>query len=121
MDIEITLERIKVTTPRVHFMIEGPRILPRTPEQIEQDKLMDEAADVYNATLDKIYGKPDKIFMGASWHFEDWLTERYQLTLALGLDNFREWYRHVIAEAYAMHLSEVRDKAIREPEKNDKS
>lgn len=112
MEVDVTLSRIKVKPPRLILWFDEPRLEPLTDEDKEIEKRHIEANEQYMNALTDIYG--DKIevkqYLGIEWVHQKWFSERYQLTLSLGWDDFRRWTRQLVAEAYAMHLGIERDK-----------
>lgn len=106
-DFDVTLTRIKITMPRLIMWFDDGRIEPSTEEEKEIERRHIAANDQYRKALNDIYGKGVEVgvYLGTEWVAQEWISEKYRMALALGWDDFKQWSRRLLAEAYAMHKS----------------
>lgn len=110
MDIEVNTHRIKVSQPRVFFMIDGPYIEATTEEEKERDRKSQEACDVFNKTMEEILGPPSESSWAGKYFWPEWMDQEGKLEFAFSLTNFKSFLRKLAAERYALHLDRERIK-----------
>jgi hypothetical protein len=118
MEIEVFTHRIKTLAPRIFLMIDGPYIDGVSEEEKEKDRKVQEACDVFNATIAEIYGTPAEDSWAGKYYWPEWMTREDRLRFALSLEQFKSFLRHDAAQSYALHLDREKLKETKvEPDK----
>lgn len=104
MDIQIQTHRIKTSQPRVFLMIDGPYIDGLTEEEKERDRKVKEACDVFNKTMEEVYGAPVEDSWAGKYYWPIWMNQEGKLAYAFALTNFRSFLRQLSAEQYALYI-----------------